>query len=113
MPAAKKIIVKKPVAKKAAAKKVVKPDAATNDKLDKALAARPPIVVKAMKSGPARKSEPKAGGPTKRELAQAIFDRMKGKSRKEVIAVFQAEAGLTPAGSSTYFQLCRTAVQAK
>ena len=44
--------------------------------------------------------------PTKVEKAKEVYERMtlEGKSRKDIIAAFVKEVGLTPAGSSTYFQ---------
>jgi len=44
--------------------------------------------------------------PTKIEKAKLVYERMnlEGKSRKDIIAAFVKEVGLTPAGSSTYFQ---------
>ena len=43
-------------------------------------------------------------GPSKSELAIAIFKKHYGKKeRKEIIALFQSEAGLTKAGSNTYY----------
>ena len=44
--------------------------------------------------------------PSKIEKAKVVYERMtlEGKSRKDIIAAFVKEVGLTPAGSSTYFQ---------
>jgi len=43
-------------------------------------------------------------GPSKSELAIAIFKKHFGKKeRKEIIALFQSEAKLTKAGANTYF----------
>ena len=44
--------------------------------------------------------------PSKIEKAKEVYERMtlEGKSRKDIIAAFVKEVGLTPAGSSTYFQ---------
>jgi hypothetical protein len=44
--------------------------------------------------------------PTKIEKAKEVYERMtlEGKSRKDIIAAFVKEVGLTPAGSSTYYQ---------
>jgi len=43
-------------------------------------------------------------------VATVIFERMtkEGKARKEIIQAFVAEAGLTLAGSSTYFQTIKS-----
>lgn len=46
--------------------------------------------------------EPKA--PSKMDLARAVFAEMPGASRKDVIARFVAEVGLTEKGASTYYQ---------
>ena len=44
------------------------------------------------------KPESKAG------KARAIFKKMKGAARKDVISTFMKDAGLTKSGASTYFQ---------
>jgi len=41
--------------------------------------------------------------PTKRELAEAIFDEMDGHRRKDIIKAFQEKAGLTEQGAATYY----------
>ena len=48
---------------------------------------------------------PAAAAPKKSEIARVIFGEMYGKSpRKDVIARFKAEAGLSEAGAATYYQ---------
>ncbi|HEY8159886.1 MAG TPA: hypothetical protein VIF10_14400 [Methylobacter sp.] len=44
--------------------------------------------------------------PSKLDKAKPIYEKMttEGQSRKEIIAAFIKEVGLTPAGASTYFQ---------
>ncbi|MGZ8161410.1 MAG: hypothetical protein ACXWTT_00920 [Methylobacter sp.] len=44
--------------------------------------------------------------PTKVEKAKVVYDKMtlEGQGRKEIIAAFIKDVGLTPAGASTYFQ---------
>jgi hypothetical protein len=52
----------------------------------------------------------KAEGPrpgSKMEKAVALFTENKGKPRKEIIKLFQSEAGLTAAGSNTYYALIK------
>ena len=60
----------------------------------------------AVKKVPAKKaSVKKAAKPeSKAEKARAIFKMMKGAARKDVIAAFMKDAGLSKAGASTYFQ---------
>lgn len=41
--------------------------------------------------------------PTKREIAEAIFNEMKGAARKDILARFMTEADLTKAGAATYY----------
>ncbi len=48
---------------------------------------------------------------TKMDKARIIFTKMKRAQRKDVIEAFIAEAGLTPAGASTYFNNLRTEAQ--
>jgi hypothetical protein len=45
-------------------------------------------------------------GPTKLDKAKEVYKKMilEGYERKEIMAAFVEEAGLTPAGASTYFQ---------
>lgn len=44
-------------------------------------------------------------GPSKRERAEAIYNRMHAKhSRKEIIGAFMEELDMTLAGASTYYQ---------
>lgn len=45
----------------------------------------------------------KSDEPSKADVAREIFKLMAGKSRKEIIAAFISDAGLTPAGAATYF----------
>jgi hypothetical protein len=44
--------------------------------------------------------------PSKMEKAKEVYERMTldGQSRKDIIAAFVKEVGLTPAGASTYYQ---------
>lgn len=41
---------------------------------------------------------------TKVDQARAIFNRMEGSARRDVVEAFQKEVGLTPSGASTYYQ---------
>lgn len=41
---------------------------------------------------------------SKVEQARAIFNRMEGRPRREVVDAFVNEAALTPSGASTYYQ---------
>jgi len=45
-------------------------------------------------------------GPSKMDKAQVVFDKMTadGQARKDIIAAFVKEAGLTKAGAQTYYQ---------
>ncbi len=54
-------------------------------------------------NGSKAKRGPKGGGNSKTAIAKQIYDRMIGQSRKAVIDQFVSEAGLTPAGASTYY----------
>lgn len=49
----------------------------------------------------ARKEQPVA---SKVDQARAIFERMEGKPRRDVVAAFTQDAKLTPSGASTYYQ---------
>jgi hypothetical protein len=42
-------------------------------------------------------------GCSKAEAAREVYDKLKGKTRKEVIKVFMEGVGLTKAGASTYY----------
>lgn len=53
---------------------------------------------------------PKA--PSKADVARAIFAEMTGAARKDVIARFISEAGLTKAGAATYYQNLKKAAKA-
>jgi hypothetical protein len=46
---------------------------------------------------------PTTGG-SKMDRAKAVYNRMAGAARKDVIAAFVSEVGLTPAGAGTYYQ---------
>lgn len=47
-------------------------------------------------------------GHTKAEASRELYSKMKDKhTRKDIIRAFQEGCGLTVAGSSTYFELCR------
>lgn len=116
------IAAKKAPAKKVAAKKASKPIAATKKApikkatatkaLDDVLAAQGPFiqpVVATTKAKPA-KVEPKATKEpkvaregTKTEIAEAIYLKMKGNARKDIIAEFIDKAKLTVAGAGTYY----------
>lgn len=50
--------------------------------------------------------EVKEKGPSKRDLAQKIFDEehSKGAARKDVVARFKNEVGLTDDGAKSYYQ---------
>ncbi len=80
--------VKKVAAKKAAAKKVAVEKLPNND--SKAVDQKP--------------SPTKVEAKSKRELAQVIFDKNFNRvPRKDILILFMSEAGLTKAGSSTYY----------
>lgn len=79
---------RKPAAKKAETKAPVK----------KAAAKKAPA-----KKAPVKKAAKPAEGQSKMELATAVFKKMKNKTRAEVLVAFQEQAGLTVAGSATYY----------
>lgn len=54
-----------------------------------------------------KKKDGSARDGSKMALAIAIFQKSPNAVRKDVIAKFISEAGLTKAGSSTYFQLIK------
>lgn len=59
---------------------------------------------------PAAKAEKKSKAPTKMEIASAVYTRMsrqKEVTRKQIVEQFVAEAKLSPAGASTYYQLIK------
>lgn len=59
---------------------------------------------------PALKAEKKPKAPTKMEIASAIYLRMskeKDVTRKQIVEQFVAEAKLSAAGASTYYQLIK------
>lgn len=45
---------------------------------------------------------------TKHDQARAIFSKMKGKPRKDVLAAFVKDAGITESSASTYYQQFRS-----
>lgn len=99
---------------KTAAKKVVKTARKVDSKkLDAALkAAQGPVITKkpaAKKAGkPVAKSEVKpARTGSKMEIASAIYLKMKGQPRADILAKFISEAKLTKAGANTYVALLR------
>jgi hypothetical protein len=47
---------------------------------------------------------PKVAKETKADKARAIYARLTGSARKDVVAAFQTEIGLSAAASATYFQ---------
>lgn len=56
------------------------------------------------------KAEKKPKAPTKMEIASAIYQRMskqKDMTRKQIVEQFVAEAKLSAAGASTYYQLIK------
>jgi ribosomal protein L20A (L18A) len=56
------------------------------------------------------KAEKKPKAPTKMEVASAIYSRMsrhKDVTRKQIVEQFVAEAKLSAAGASTYYQLIK------
>lgn len=62
-----------------------------------------PAVVKAPKVAKEPKVKaPKA--PTKADNARSIFDSMPGAARKDVIAAFRTQVGLSDAAAATYYQ---------
>ena len=107
--------LKKTTARKPAAKKTVKPVAKT------ALKTAPKVVISDAAATmhltdlqPATKTAPKAvakkaikEGKSKMELATELFVKMKGEPRKTVIAAFIDRAGLTKAGSNTYYAIIK------
>ena len=59
---------------------------------------------------PAAKTEKKPKAPTKMEIASAIYLRMSKQNdvtRKQIVEHFVAEAKLSAAGASTYYQLIK------
>lgn len=59
---------------------------------------------------PTVKAEKKPKAPTKMEIASAIYLRMskqKDMTRKQIVEQFVAEAKLSAAGASTYYQLVK------
>lgn len=46
---------------------------------------------------------------SKTAKAKKVFNEMSGAQRKDVIARFETEVGLTPKGASTYYQTLRKA----
>lgn len=59
---------------------------------------------------PSDKPEKKLKPPTKMEIASSIYLRMskqKEVTRKQIVEQFVAEAKLSPAGASTYYQLIK------
>lgn len=59
---------------------------------------------------PAAKAEKKPKAPTKMEIASAIYLRMSKQNdvtRKQIVEQFVAEAKLSAAGASTYYQLIK------
>lgn len=59
---------------------------------------------------PAAKAEEKRKAPTKMEIASSIYLRLskqKDVTRKQIVEQFVAEAKLSPAGASTYYQLIK------
>lgn len=62
-----------------------------------------PAVVKAPKAAKEPKVKaPKA--PSKADNARAIFESMAGSARKDVIAAFRSQVGLSDAAAATYYQ---------
>lgn len=49
----------------------------------------------------------KRGGISKKDLCMPLYEKNKDKSRKELIAIFVAELGLTAGGASTYVHNCK------
>ncbi len=47
-----------------------------------------------------------SSGPTKRDLAQQLFDNSEHKDRASIVAKFVSELGLTTAGATTYYYVC-------
>jgi hypothetical protein len=47
---------------------------------------------------------PKEKKETKADQARVIFTRLAGSARKDVVAAFQSEIGLSAAAAATYFQ---------
>lgn len=67
-------------------------------------ASQPKVEVK-VETKPAKKVEPTTSTKVnKKAEARKIFTKLLGKKRKEVIAAFISEVGLSSAGSSTYYQ---------
>ena len=70
-----------------------------------------PAVVKAPKVAKEPKVKaPKA--PTKADNARSIYESMAGSPRKDVIAAFKAQIGLSDAAAATYFQNIRSKAKA-
>lgn len=69
--------------------------------------------IKSLKTAADKKDKPakeKTSEPSKMEIATEIYKRMmqtKGMTRKEVLEQFVAQAKLSKAGASTYFQLIK------
>jgi len=115
MTAAKKTT--KPVAKKAAPKKLTMnlktgsikvKDQTKADQLEATLKAQGPFIHKApaapSKTVAKKTVEKVEKGETKMDRARAIMTKHYGKlKRKEIIQLFVSEAGLTIAGSGTYY----------
>lgn len=57
-------------------------------------------------------STKKRSGPSKKDQCVALFNKGDNntKTRKELIAIFVSELGLTPAGASTYVHNCQKAI---
>lgn len=55
------------------------------------------------KEKPVKPKSDASKGPSKRELAEQIFNNMKGAARKDIIKQFIEKAGLTKAGAATYY----------
>jgi hypothetical protein len=86
--------------------------------IDDVLGAHIPVFVKAAEPAAKIAKTPKVkvekvakepSGPTKADKAREIFTRMAGAARQDILKAFQTEAGLTEAGSATYFANCRRA----
>lgn len=72
----------------------------------------------AKKEAPAKEPKAKATpapkadkAPTKADKARAIFTKMtgQGKERKDIVAAFESEVGLSHAAAATYYQNIKTA----
>lgn len=53
---------------------------------------------------------PRGSGQSKKERCIAVYNKYKDKTRKELIPIFVAELGLTPAGASTYVHNCQKGI---